>query len=166
VARVSDGENFLLRCFLLINAWPSKIPFVDQYKKWTSTAIMFEGLDYECRTPVYFSLEEHYCCDPRQVVPIDDEKNGMKNAWLPAGLQASATIVSSLPCETVKVPFPLQGSMAFSDPNGTFKTVYHTYHHEQFLQADVVDVIITGKVRSKPKFLDHLLLIIFCFVSG
>ena len=55
--------------------------------------------------------------------------------------------------------------MAFSDPNGTFKTVYHTYHHGQPLQADVVDVIITGKVRSKPKFLSHLLLILSRFVS-
>jgi hypothetical protein len=33
------------------------------------------------------------------------------------------------------------------------------------MQADIVDVIITGKVRSKPKFLGHLLLTLFCFVS-
>jgi hypothetical protein len=36
--------------------------------------------------PLYFIFEEHYCYDPKKVVPQDDAANGMKNAWLPEDL--------------------------------------------------------------------------------
>jgi len=47
----------------------------------------------ESRSPLYLTLEEHYCYDLKDVVPIDDVKNGVKNAWLPEGLHASGSKV-------------------------------------------------------------------------
>ena len=43
--------------------------------------------------PLYFIFEEHYCYDPKKVVPQDDAANGMKNAWLPEDLQITETQV-------------------------------------------------------------------------
>jgi hypothetical protein len=47
--------------------------------------------------PLYFIFEEHYCYDPKNVVPQDETANGMKNAWLPEDLQITETQVSVLP---------------------------------------------------------------------
>ena len=47
----------------------------------------------QSRMPLYFIFEEHYCYDPKKVVPQDDAANGMKNAWLPEDLQITETQV-------------------------------------------------------------------------
>jgi len=40
-----------------------------------------------------------------------------------------------------------QDGMTFSDTKGTFHTVYETYRRGQAPQRQILDVIITGKVR-------------------
>jgi len=77
--------------FNLQNVW--QIPYISDYEKWMSSMNDVFNFDCECRTPVFFRIEEHYCCDQREVIPIDDAANGMKNAWLPAGLTVNSTEV-------------------------------------------------------------------------
>ncbi|KAJ3516228.1 hypothetical protein NLJ89_g1251 [Agrocybe chaxingu] len=111
------------------------MPFVQEYKSWTESPSLPKKFDAECRSPLYLTIEEHYCDDIRAAVPHDDPTNGMKNAWLPHNLQA-----------TVR-----DGRMEFSDVEGTFHTTYKTYTRGSASaggrdpQRQVVDVIITGK---------------------
>ncbi|CAA7262022.1 unnamed protein product [Cyclocybe aegerita] len=116
------------------------MPFVQEYKSWTESPSLPKEFDAECRSPLYLSIEEHYCYDIKAAVPRDDLANGMKNAWLPRNLQATAT---------------RDGRVEFSDVEGTFHTTYKTYRRGNTPtsgrgpQRQVVDVIITGKTDDQ-----------------
>ncbi|KAF8816957.1 hypothetical protein BYT27DRAFT_7247846 [Phlegmacium glaucopus] len=111
------------------------LPSLEEYAKWRLDSKLPEASSVQARKPLYFVFEEHYCYDPKAIVPQDDPANGMKNAWLPEDLQLTET----------------QGGIDFSDSNGTFHTHYETFRHGQSFihQRQLVDIIITGKTDDQ-----------------
>lgn len=54
------------------------------YRSWLKTPSVRLPLEEFGRQPLYFTLQEHFCCDPAARVPQDDVLNGIRNAWLPS----------------------------------------------------------------------------------
>ncbi|KAF8999855.1 hypothetical protein BDQ17DRAFT_1246090 [Cyathus striatus] len=126
----------------LSGAWQGSYIVPDQkaYMQWmTVLTAPTEFATFTARNPLYLTFQEHYTCDIRSMVPLDDGKNGNMNAWLPLGCQWHETSVCA---EHV------QNGVEFTDENGSFKVSYNTFRFGEssgLERKDIVDVIITGK---------------------
>lgn len=84
-------SSFYMLKLILIRKF--QLPSLEEYTEWRSNSTLPAASSIHARKPLYFIFEEHYCYDPKAVVPQDDPRNGMKNAWLPEDLKLSETQV-------------------------------------------------------------------------
>ncbi|PPQ95781.1 hypothetical protein CVT26_015921 [Gymnopilus dilepis] len=106
-------------------------PDIQEYTEWRSPGAIPGDFVKDYRRPLYITLEEHYTCDSRSAVPLDDAGNGSRNAWLPSDVLAKKA----------------DDGMEFCHSDGSFRTIYQTWRRGQSPPPDphqVADVIITG----------------------
>ncbi|TFK71192.1 hypothetical protein BDN72DRAFT_765393 [Pluteus cervinus] len=103
------------------------------------------------QTPLYLTLQEHYCLDMDSVVPSDKPENGTANAWLPEGCQLNHHSVSRRVPGVVKNKL-IPNGIEICNESGSFRKIYQTYRPGETsidVSRRVVDIIITGKTDEQ-----------------